>query len=87
MGYSNQGYVWHLIAPEDLQFQATNNLLTYLAAIITPWVNPMPATRGLHPDDADSMTAEGWMQKSDFNQAGKDLLQAAVHADSAHHHA
>jgi hypothetical protein len=26
-GYSNQGYVWHFKTLEDLQFQATNNLL------------------------------------------------------------
>jgi hypothetical protein len=38
-GYSNQGHAWHFQIPANLQFQATNNLLKYLAAIITPWIN------------------------------------------------
>jgi hypothetical protein len=35
----------------------------------------------------DSTTAEGWMQKSNFNESGKDPIQASVHADAARHHA
>jgi hypothetical protein len=34
----------------------------------------------------NSKTAKGWMQKSNFNKVGKDLLQAAVRANAAHHH-
>jgi len=34
----------------------------------------------------DSMTVEGWMQKSNFNEVGKYPIQAKVHADAAHHH-
>jgi hypothetical protein len=35
----------------------------------------------------DSTTAQGWMQKFNFNGAGKDPIQATVCASAAHHHA
>ncbi len=38
-GYSNQGVAWRFKIPEDFLFWAMNNLLKYLAAIITPWIN------------------------------------------------
>ena len=38
-GYSNEGHAWRFQIPTHLQFRATNNLLEYLAAIITPWVD------------------------------------------------
>ena len=34
----------------------------------------------------DSTTAEGWMQKSNFNKVGKDPVQATVRANATHHH-
>ncbi len=33
--YSNQGFAWHCKIPDDLLFRASNNLLKFLAAIIT----------------------------------------------------
>ncbi len=38
-GYSDEGHAWCFQVPTNLQFRATNNLLEYLAAIITPWVD------------------------------------------------
>ncbi len=38
-GYSNQGHARHFKVPDNLQFRASNNLLEFLAAIITPWIN------------------------------------------------
>jgi hypothetical protein len=36
----------------------------------------------------DSMTAKGWVQKSNFNEVGQDpTTQAKVHADTTRHHA
>jgi hypothetical protein len=35
----------------------------------------------------DSTTAKGWMQKSNFDESGKDPIQASVHTDAARHHA
>ncbi len=37
--YSDQGHARRFQIPVDLQFRATNNLLEYLAAIITPWID------------------------------------------------
>jgi hypothetical protein len=37
-GYSNQGFAWQFQIPDDLLFHALNNLLEFLAAIITPWI-------------------------------------------------
>jgi len=38
-GYSDQGSAWRFQIPEDLLFRASNNLLEFLAAIITPWID------------------------------------------------
>jgi hypothetical protein len=38
-GYSHEGFAWQYYLPKDLKFQASNNLLEHLAAIITPWVD------------------------------------------------
>ena len=68
-GYSNQGHVWRFKVPDNLQFWALNNLLEFLAAIITPWIDIINGW--LSPGDCtlsmtNSMTAEGWMRKSNF---------------------
>jgi hypothetical protein len=34
--YSNQGFAWHFRIPDNLLFHVSNNLLEFLAAIITP---------------------------------------------------
>jgi hypothetical protein len=38
-GYSNQGHAWDFKVPDNLQFRAPSNLLKFLAAIITPWID------------------------------------------------
>ncbi len=48
-GYSDQGHAWQFKVPNDLKFQATNNLLVFLA-------NQGDCTLSM----TDSMTAEGW---------------------------
>jgi len=54
-GYSNRGHTWRFYVPSHLQFRATNNLLEYLAAIITPWIGLLPG-RLERGDCALSMT-------------------------------
>lgn len=68
-GYSDQGSAWRFQIPDDLLFRASNNLLEFLAAIITPWIDIINGR--LIPGDCalsmtDSTTAEGWMRKSNF---------------------
>jgi hypothetical protein len=89
-GYSDEGHAWRFEVPTHLQFRATNNLLEYLAAIITPWVDIL--TGRLNSGDCalsmtDSTTAEGWMQKSNSDEFGEDPVQASACADAACHHA
>ena len=89
-GYSDQGHAWRFHVPSHLQFRVTNNLLKYLAANITPWINSLAGH--LEFGDCalsmtDSTTAEGWMRKSNFNEVGDDSIQATVRADPACHHA
>jgi len=38
-GYSDQGFAWRFEIHEELRFRASNNLLEYIASIITPWVD------------------------------------------------
>ena len=89
-GYSDQGSAWRFQIPEDLLFRASNNLLEFLAAIITPWIDIINGR--LNPGDCalsmtDSTTAEGWMRKSNFSEASIDPIQARVRADAARKYA
>ena len=55
--------------PLPFKFQASNNLLEYLAAVITPWMGII--MEHLREGDCallmtDSTTSEGWLRKSNF---------------------
>ena len=80
-GYSHEGWAWQWYLPENLLFRASNNLLEYLAAIVSPWVDIIAGR--LNREDCilsmtDSTTAEGWLRKSNFTKLGKDPIQASV---------
>jgi hypothetical protein len=84
------GSAWRFQIPDDLLFRASNNLLEFLAAIITPWIDIIYGR--LNPGDCalsmtDSTTAEGWMRKSNFSEASVDPIQARVRADAARKYA
>ncbi len=38
-GYSNQGFAWRFKVPDELLFRAATNLLEYLVAIISSWID------------------------------------------------
>ena len=38
-GYLVEGFAWRFDLPEELCFRASNNLLKYIASIISPWIN------------------------------------------------
>ena len=38
-GYSDQGFAWCFRIPDDLLFRVSNNLLEFLVAIVTLWVD------------------------------------------------
>ena len=38
-GYSYTCFYWRFYLPEHLKFRASNNLLEYIALIITPWID------------------------------------------------
>ncbi len=64
-GYSDQGFTWRFRIPDDLLFRASNNLLEFLAAIITLWIDIIGGR--LSPGDyallmTDSTMAKGWMK-------------------------
>ena len=85
-GYSNQGNTWRFKLPDDLQFRALNNLLEFLAAIITPWIDIIKGR--LNPGDCtlsmtNSTTAEGWMQKSNFVEPDNNPIQTTTKVDAA----
>jgi hypothetical protein len=73
-GYSDQGFAWRFKIPNDLQSRASNNLLEFLAAVITPWIDIIDGrlSRGdCALSMTDSTTAEGWMRKSNFSEPNK----------------
>ncbi len=88
--YSNQVFAWRYCIPNKLLFWAMNNLLKYLAAIITPWIDLINGQ--LHKGDCafsmtDSLTAKGWMRKTNFIKTGDNAIQAATRVDASQHYA
>jgi hypothetical protein len=85
-GYSDQGFAWRFRIPDDLLFRTSNNLLKFLMAIITLWIDIISGQ--LSPGDCalsmtDSTTAEGWMKNLNFSKAGNDPIQALTRIDTA----
>ena len=70
-GYSAQGRAWRWYVPKHLQFCARINMLEHLASVIGPWIdlieNNMPAFACILAM-TDSMTAAGWLRKSNFQE-------------------
>jgi hypothetical protein len=80
-GYSNQGHAWRFKVPDKYLFRASNNLLEFLAAIITPWIDIIEgrlSARDCALSMTDSTTAEGWMRKSNFVKPDDDPVQATA---------
>jgi hypothetical protein len=80
-GYSHKGFVWRYYVPKNLKFQASNNLLEHLAAIITPWVDIL--TGRLKEGNCalsmtDNTTLEGWLKKANFIEDGKEPIQVTI---------
>ena len=91
-GYSDEGFAWRFEIPADLRFRASNNLLEYIALIITPWID-MLAGRLNHGDCAllmtDSSTSAGWLRKTNFQEIigeDTDAVQAMVCIKTVRHH-
>ncbi len=79
--------------PEDLLFWALNNLLEYIASMIS-WLVDMIAGRLKRGDCAlsmmDNSTSAGWLHKTNFQEfigENVDLVQSRVRIDIARHHA
>jgi len=84
-GCSNRDWAWRWYLPKNLLFLASNNLLEYLAAIISPWVDIL-AGRLKNQDCVlsmtDSTTAEGWLRKSNFSELGESPIQASARIEA-----
>jgi hypothetical protein len=85
-GYSNEGFAWRYPIPPSLRFRASNNLLEFIAAIITPWIDILSGR--LQSGDCalsmtDSSTAEGWMWKTNFRESDEDQVQTDVRIEAA----
>ena len=76
--------------PEEHLFKASNNLLEFLAVIISLWIDVIKECL-IKGDCAlsmtDSTTAKGWIQKSNFIEKGEDPIQAAARVDAARKYA
>ena len=88
--YSDQGFAWGFAIPDDLLFRASNNLLEFLAAVITPWIDIIHGhlTAGdCALSMTDSTTAEGWMRKSNFVEPNEHPVQAKTRVDAVRKYA
>ena len=85
-GYSHEGWAWRWYLPEDLRFQASNNLLKHIDSIITPWIDIIHGR--LKRGDCilsmtDNTTSEGWSRQTNFSKPGEDPIQAMVRIEVA----
>jgi hypothetical protein len=81
-----------LRTPRRTSFQSINNLLKYIASILSPWID-MLAGRLNRGDCAlsmtDSSTSAGWLRKTNFREIignDTDLIQSQVRMETARHH-
>ncbi len=89
-GYSHKGFAWRYELQEEHCFQALNNLLKFIALIITPWIDLI--NKRLCPGDCalsmtDSTTSTGWMKKTNFSVEKMDTSEATVRLEIARQHA
>ena len=89
-GYSDEGFAWRFEIPLDLRFRASNNLLEFMASIISPWIDII-AERLSKGDCAlsmtDSTTSAGWIRKTNFKEDILDPIEAKTRIKIARHHA
>jgi len=74
-GYSNEGFAWRFELPTHLRFRASNNVLEYIASIISPWIDIIEGR--LKRGDCvlsmtDSTTSAGWLHKTNFKEVFGD---------------
>ncbi len=84
-GYSTEEFAWRYSIPQSLQFRASNNLLEFLAAIITLWIDILTnrlQSRNCALLMTDSSKAEGWMRKMNFRASDKDQIQTDVRVEA-----
>jgi hypothetical protein len=89
-GYSHEGFAWRLELPENCRFRASNNLLDFIASIITPWIDMI--TKHLRPGDCallmtNSTISAGWLKKMDFLEAGMNPDKSTARLKIARKHA
>ena len=85
-GYSDKGLAWRFEIPTDFQFCASNNLIEYIAPIITPWVD-MLAGRLNHSNCALLMMDSSMSVGRETIEEDADAVRAMVRIETAHHHA
>jgi hypothetical protein len=87
--YSNSGFAWQYHLEPEHQFQATNNLLDHIVAIITLWVDIIHG-RLRSGNSTLSMTnittSKGWLCKTNFSKLDDDPIQATVRLEVARMH-
>ncbi len=71
-GYSDIGFAWRFEIPEALWFRASNNLLEYLASIISPWVDMLAGS--LKQEDCALLMTDSWLRKTNFQEIIGDAL-------------
>jgi hypothetical protein len=88
-GCSDKGFAWRFEIPEEFCFRASNNLLEYIASIITPWVD-MLVGRLNRGNCAllmtDSSMSAGWLRKTNFQEFtgfDADPVQASIRIETA----
>ncbi len=89
-GYSHEGFAWRLELPENHRFRASNNLLEFIASIITPRIDTI--SKRLRPGDCallmtDSTTSASWLKTTIFLEAGMNPDESTICLEIARKHA
>jgi hypothetical protein len=89
-GILPQRFCMEIKLQEEHRFRASNNLLKFIASIITPWIDLI--NKRLRPSDCalsmtDSTTFAGWMKKTKFSVKKMETSEATVRLEITRQHA
>ena len=82
-GYSTSGRAWRYYIPPSMRSLHTNNVLEYIASVVTIWLDILEGTTPKYAcilGCSDSSSTVGWLHRSNFDQE-----ERPIHEDISRH--
>ena len=72
------GFAWRFELQPGLRFWASNNLLKFMASIISPWIDILAGRFNCALSMTDSTMSAGWIRKTNFKMDNVDPIEAST---------